>query len=113
MVRTLTALKQAARGRMTAAGAAVSGEMEQYAKQAAPWQDRTGNARRTLTGFCQGEGDSIHIGLAGQMPYSPNLELGFGRRFAVLTPTAEAFAPVIMERLRSALAGMDEIRIED
>lgn len=100
--------------RLISAGGAVSGEMEEYARQSAPWQDRTGNARRTLTGFCQHDEEkskSLCVGVAGQMSYSPNLELGYGRRYAVLTPTTEAFAPIIMDRFRGALNDMEGVSI--
>lgn len=85
--------------------AAVAAEMETYAKQNAPWIDRTGNARRTLSGFVAQDGeDTLLVGIAGHMYYSPNLELHYGGRYAILAPTTDMYAPRIMDAVvRAAL----------
>lgn len=83
--------------------AAVAAEMEAYAKQNAPWTDRTGNARRTLAGFVKQHGeDTLLIGLAGHMPYSPVLELYYGGRYSIILPTVDSYAPRIMEAVVNA-----------
>lgn len=67
-------------------------EMQSYAKENAPWTDRTGRARRTLTGFCERSQNDFKIGVMGMMPYSPRLELGFSGKYAILTPTLDKYA---------------------
>ena len=85
--------------------ASVAADMEHYAKRNAPWTDRTGNARRTLTGFVVSEDeDTMLIGLAGMMHYSPKLELNYGGRYAIIVPTLDSYAPRLMDAVvQSAL----------
>ena len=96
-----------------AGAAAVAQEMESYAKQNAPWTDRTGNARRTMTGFVQWDdnGDLV-VGVAGHMPYSPKLELRHGKRYAILVPTVDAYAPTILDAVARAAIAQGGINIE-
>lgn len=72
-------------------------QMKLYAQLTAPWTDRTGNARRTLTGVSGMNGQKCEAVIAGQMPYSPNLELSYGGRYSVLYPTALFFAGAVFE----------------
>lgn len=89
--------------RMAIGAAVVSEQMEAYAKQNAPWTDRTGNARRTLSGFVESDGaGSLLIGVAGHMPYSPKLELFYGGRYSILVPTVDAYVPIILSAAVSA-----------
>ena len=89
--------------RISFAVTSAAAEMEGYAKQNAPWTDRTGNARRTLDGFvAQADEDNILIGVAGHMPYSPKLELFYGGRYAILMPTVDTYIPVIMSKVVKA-----------
>jgi len=79
--------------------------MEYFAKRYAPWTDRTGNARRSLKGFCEARQDrAVYIGVLGGMPYSPDLELGYGKRYAILVPTVEGYAPKMIDKIRAAVA---------
>lgn len=103
------------RVRVAAAGEASGRVMEEYAKANAPWQDRTGNARRTLTGFGKWSGEDegmFRIGVAGQMPYSPKLELGFSGRYSILQPTVEAHIPTAVNLIRDEIAKMEGISVE-
>lgn len=84
----------------------VAEEMESYAKANAPWQDRTGNARRTLEGFTVREADRVAVGVCGNMPYSPHLETGFHGRFAILVPTVDAYSGSMIDRVRSAVVDL-------
>ncbi|OAA91257.1 hypothetical protein [Clostridium ljungdahlii] len=55
-------------------------KMEGYAKNNAPWQDRTGNARQTIKGGFQWEDESkCKSYVAGNMEYSPYLELAHAK----------------------------------
>ncbi len=83
--------------------------LQAYAKQNAPWRDRTGNARRTLKGTSFG----FHFGkkcvsIVGRMYYSPDLELSYGGRYSILFPT-------ILNNYKSILQGtvkaVEEVRL--
>lgn len=89
--------------RLSFAVTSAAAEMEGYAKQNAPWTDRTGNARRTMSGFImQADEDTLLIGVAGHMSYSPNLELYYGGRYAILLPTVNTYIPMIMGKVVNA-----------
>ena len=103
-VRALEAIQTATAEQLVQAGGSVADEMEQYAKANAPWCDRTGNARRTLEGFCGAEGTKYTIGVCGNMPYSPKLETGFQGRYAILVPTLDTYTPRMIELVRGAVA---------
>jgi len=87
--------------------------MESDAKRDAPWTDRTGNARRTMTGFVTCENDNVLVvGVAGHMHYSPDLELRHGKRYAVLVPTVDRYAPTILQTVAKAVLAQGGIEIE-
>lgn len=90
-------------------------QMESYAKLNAPWQNRTGNARRSLTGVTSLEPLGVkEAAITGGMEYSPSLELEHDGRYSILFPTVTGFAPNVfgyMERLTEELgAFIDEGR---
>lgn len=64
----------------------------EYAKQNAPWEDRTGDARRLLDVDVQQDGDNIVIQLYHQVDYGLWLEVIQSGRFAIIMPTLERFA---------------------
>ncbi len=74
-------------------------QMEQSAKQNAPWTDRTGNARRTLEGFTDKSGYERYIGVCGNMFYSPSLEMLYGKKYAILYPVVQAETRNVLLRL--------------
>lgn len=97
-------IRQATDVQIVSAGAREAAQLEASAKQNAPWTDRTGNARRTLSGFIKKDGESAYaIGVCGNMPYSPRLETGFGGRYAILAPTLYAAAPDMIKRLTRSI----------
>lgn len=71
-------------------------KMEQTAKQDAPWKDRTGLARQTIAAVADWEGNTYRIGIAGNMNYSPYLELARMKNYAVLWPTVQKLTPEIL-----------------
>ena len=94
-VRSLTDVGHAAHGTLLEIGDMLAWEAELRAKLEAPWQDRTGNARRTLDGWCradEADEDTIYVGLSGHMEYSPVLELGHDGRYAVIFPVISEIA---------------------
>lgn len=99
--------------RIQSGAESVSRQMEWQAKRNAPWTDRTGNARRTMTGFAGwDEGGNLLVGISGHMPYSPKLELRYGRRYAILVPTVDAYAPTILDAVARAVTAQGGIDIE-
>lgn len=91
----------------------VTDAMEADAKRDAPWTDRTGNARRTMTGFVtRADENTLLIGIAGHMPYSPDLEARHGLRYAILVPTVDRYAPTILQTVTKAVLAQGGLYIE-
>jgi hypothetical protein len=77
------------------------GEAENYAKQTAPWTDRTGNARNSITGSGPiTEDGTIKTALAIGMFYGLYLELSNGGRYRVVWPVIEAIGSQLPKYLR-------------
>lgn len=55
---------------------AFAAKIEAYARQHAPWRDQTGDARRGLIAFVDGEGLALSIYLVTSVLYGLYLELG-------------------------------------
>ncbi len=71
-------------------------EMVQYMKTHAVWEDQTGNAREGLQGTVVWEDDThftIMLGHGADIYYGIWLEVRYGGRFAIVTPTVQQFAP--------------------
>jgi hypothetical protein len=69
-----------------------TGTLEPHAKRTANWIDRTGNARKGLTGgavLVENEG-YISLYIAHTVDYGPYLEKGFAGRYSVLQPTIDS-----------------------
>lgn len=66
-----------------------------YAKDNAPWADRTGNAREGLDVDVYEEGDTIVWEMFHSVDYGLYLETRWNGRFAIIMPTLELFAPKI------------------
>lgn len=118
IVAFLMALRQRSHESILSAGQQFADSMEQYAKQNAPWTDRTGNARRTLAGintFGEEGGEdetAYYIGVCGNMPYSPELEIGHGQRYAILRPTLQEFGPGLLEEIRNVISRQEGINVK-
>lgn len=93
-------------------GEVISKVMEVDAKRNAPWTDRTGNARRTLTGFSIERLGAVYIGVMGKMSYSRDLEFKYSRRYAILGPTVVKYAPHMVEIIRTMVAQQEGLRLE-
>ena len=71
-----------------------SARIEAYAKQHAPWQDQTGNARQGLTARAFRTATAVTIVLFHSMSYGIWLEVKNAGRFAIILKTLEAhYAP--------------------
>lgn len=65
-------------------------KMEAWAKQKAPWTDRTGRARQGLAGRAYWENSNIVVAaIAHQVDYGIWLELAHQRKYAILEKTLE------------------------
>lgn len=78
-----------------------SKRMEGDAKKEAPWVDRTGNARQTLQGFSQEDGDAVTLGVAHNVDYGPYLELANNKKYGILRTTILKHAPGILKGLQA------------
>lgn len=78
-------------------------------KQAAPWTDRTGNARATLNAKSKHERTQHTIRLFGGVPYQIWLEIRWAGRFAVITPQVPIQGRKLMERINGLMARLKEV----
>lgn len=91
-------------------------DMEAYAKDNAPWTDRTGNARKGLKGYAgtYGGGDAIagdrHYYAAvkhgDDIDYGIWLEVRWGGKWGIIWRTQAAFMNSLPDRLASWLNGV-------
>jgi hypothetical protein len=75
---------------VVALGEYFASRLEGYAKTHAPWTDRTGHARQSLTGKCIPTAAAVVIVLAGLADYQIWLEIAHGGRWAIILPTIDA-----------------------
>ena len=76
--------------------------METYAKQNAPWTDRTANPRQSL--WCRPmriSDDAVAIILSHGMDYGIWLEICWQGRYAIIWPTLQAHLTRIADMLQS------------
>jgi hypothetical protein len=66
--------------------------MQGYARTAAPWQNRTGNARQGLRGGMYKEDKDIFAYIAHSVDYGIFLELCNDGKYAILEKTRDKFA---------------------
>lgn len=80
-------------------------KMEAYAKENAPWTDRTGNARQKLAGSAGFiTQDQVMIVVAHHMSYGYWLELAHQRRFKILEESIEENVEELYRSLRRLLS---------
>jgi hypothetical protein len=77
-------------------------ECEQYAKENAPWEDQTGDARDGLTGQAQFTFTKYKIILYHTVDYGIWLEIRWDGKFAIIMPTIEVMGPKLMARIEMA-----------
>lgn len=94
---------------MAAGAAQLAEDMEKFAKQSAPWTDRTTDARQGLSGEPFAENGIVGASIVHTVPYGIWLENRFDRRYAIIGPTQAVFAPlagrIIAGGVRAALEG--------
>jgi hypothetical protein len=63
---------------------------EAYAKENAPWQDQTANARQSLHSFIEElSGDTVRLYLSHGVEYGVWLEVRWQGKYAIIWPTIE------------------------
>lgn len=80
--------------------------LEGYAKANRPWTDRTGDARKRLTGSVEKNDSGLDIILAHGVDYGIWLELAHEKRFAIVEPTIRRKSPVVVRGLNRLLKGI-------
>lgn len=81
----------------------VAMELEQWAKENAPWQDRTTDAREGLTAAFNPAGVQPSITIYHTVSYGVWLEICNGGQYAIIQPTIERFGPELMRKLQVML----------
>lgn len=67
-----------------------AGQLEGYAKEHAPWTDRTGHARQSLHAGVEEQGDELILYLSHGVEYGIWLEVAHGGNYAIVRPTVDA-----------------------
>lgn len=77
--------------------------LEGYAKEHRPWTDRTGDARKRLTGYVTETNTGYRITLAHGVNYGLWLELAMEKRYAILEPTIRLKGSEVLRGLKNLL----------
>lgn len=77
----------------------VAQEALEFAKEQAPWFDRTGDAREGLDVDVDSPGDQIVLTMFHTVDYGEWLETIQNGRYSVIMPTLELFGPEIKRRI--------------
>ena len=92
---------------VTAVAQYIATQMQNAAKQNAPWTDRTGNARSGLFGTAERDVAqrivTIYLSHGATLDYGQYLELSNAGRYAVIMRTIEGHLPALNAMLRDAL----------
>lgn len=78
-----------------------------FAKEQAPWEDRTGAAREGLDTDVSDDGDTIVWTMFHTVDYGIWLETIQNGRFSVIMPTLELYAPEIATGLSDTVEAQD------
>jgi len=74
-------------------------DVQDYAQENAPWEDRTGAARDGLTAEAHHNFGHYYIDLFHTVDYGIWLEIRWDGRYAIIQPTLEHFGPMLMADL--------------
>ena len=77
--------------------------LEGYAKEHRPWTDRTGDARKHLTGYVSTIPNGYRINLAHGVDYGVFLELAMEKKYAILEPTVRLKGPDVIRGMNNLL----------
>lgn len=87
-------------------GSTAATNLEDYMKQNAPWTDRSGQARRTLSAKNSKIPNGIKITLAYGVNYGASLEMAHEKRYAIIEPTIRLKSADIMKQFAGLLQKM-------
>lgn len=94
---------------MADGAAQLAQDMEVFARANASWQNRTGDARRGLTGVPFADAGQVGASIVHTVPYGIFLENKHNGAYAIISRTQETFAPlagrIIGDSVRAALEG--------
>jgi hypothetical protein len=77
-----------------------AGKLQDYARDNAPWEDQSGDARRGLTASVVADDEEMTLTLQHTVEYGIWLEIRWGGRYAIIVPTIEQLGPEIYEEMR-------------
>lgn len=103
VLSNIQAFEDKVRAQLLALGQQTAARMEAYAKENAPWEDQTGNARQGLFGEAAEADGQLKVRIAHSMDYGVYLELSRKGRRPILEPTAQKFAPEFFEAAQELL----------
>jgi len=78
-------------------------DVQDYAQEHAPWEDRTGEARQGLTAKAEQRLTRYTITLFHTVEYGIWLEVRWDGKYAIILPTIEHMGHELMDRLQIAL----------
>lgn len=88
-------------------GRVAAANMQSDARQNAPWQDRTGNARQGLNGGIYYENENLFIYIAHSMEYGVFLELCNDGKYAILEKTRDRHKAIVHEQAKRIITLVD------
>lgn len=89
--------------RMAEVANSFADELVTYAKNNAPWSDRTGEARAGLNAAVFLDDDNLEIDLYHTVEYGLWLEIRWGGKFAIIIPTVEQKGSELFSRMSGML----------
>lgn len=84
-------------------GETEAARMEKLAKENRRWRDRSGEARKRLTGSCETIPEGIRITLSHGVDYGVSLEFRYEKKYAIIYPTLRKEAPEVMQGLKGLM----------
>jgi hypothetical protein len=102
-------IKQIDRTAQVAIGAAMEFHASRglaWARQNAPWTDRTTNARNSLFARTLNSGKKFQIIFGHGVPYGIWLEVRFAGRYQIIRPTVQHEAPEVMVTVATMMSRM-------
>ena len=89
--------------RMADDAASFAGELLDYARQNAPWEDRSGDARAGLDTSVVVENESLEIYLFHTVEYGQWLEIRWGGKYAIIIPTVETMGTKLLAKMNNTI----------
>lgn len=111
LLEGLEQLRQRTEAALITYGNTSATNLEGYMKQNAVWTDRTGEARRRLSGKCEKVENGIRITLAHGVDYGMWLEIAHEKRYAIIEPTIRLKSQEVLDGLNGLLEGMGMKRL--